>query len=249
MGVPVIGCSCPVCQSKDPKNKRLRPSALITVDNKKILIDCGPDFRSQALRAHITTLDGIIFTHAHQDHTGGIDDLRIFHMRTKLALPCLLSSESLRDIQQRFSYIFSEHDHGYDKLLPKFQFQFFELDSGKIDFIGLPIHYFTYSQAGMRVTGLRFGNLAYVTDIRNYSESIFEDLKGVEILIVSALRQMPSPIHFNIDEAVEFSRKVGAHHTWLNHLAHEIDYAKTNEYLPENIRVAYDGLEINFLIS
>ena len=248
MGVPVIGCTCQVCLSTDPKNKRLRPSALLHIDKKTILIDCGPDFRTQAIRAGVSTLDGVIFTHAHQDHTGGIDDLRVFHMRSKQPLPCLISQECLGDIQRRFSYIFSEHDSGYDKLLPKFQFSILSNLRGEAEIAEIPLRYFTYEQAGMRINGFRFGNLAYVTDIKHYPDSIYEDLEGVEILIISALRSTPSPIHFHIDEAVDFIQKVGARKSWLVHLAHEVEYSNTNEYLPENIRVAYDGLEIDFFI-
>ena len=108
MGIPVVGCSCEVCHSPSPHNKRLRPSALLTVDGKNILIDAGPDFRTQALKYHIESLDGVIFTHAHHDHTAGIDDLRVFYMWTGKALPCLASHETAEDLKDRYKYIFSK---------------------------------------------------------------------------------------------------------------------------------------------
>lgn len=245
MGVPIIGCDCAVCQSRLPQNRRLRPSALVTVGKQKILIDCGPDFKEQALRAHLKLLDGLIFTHAHNDHSAGIDDLRVFCLRSGEPIPCLLSEEAARDIKRRFYYLF-DHDDVYSKLKARFDLDYFEKDRGEKDFLGLRIRYFSYKQVGMRVDGLRFGNLAYVTDIREYPETIFEDLKGVEILILSALRFAPSPMHFSVDEAIDFAARVGAKETWLMHTAHELEYEKANAYLPENIRMAYDGLQLEF---
>lgn len=245
MGVPMIGCHCPVCSSSDPHNKRMRPSVLLKIDNKKILVDCGPDFHVQALLYHLDQLDGVILTHGHYDHTAGVDELRIYYMRSRKPLPCLMSSQTATDITTRFGYIF-EPDASYDQLVTKFDVQILPEDKGKVDFLNLPIRYFSYKQAQMQVNGFRFGNLAYVTDIREYSPSIFKELEGVEVLILSALRYTPSPLHFSVDEAIEFSKKVGAKMTWLIHIAHELDHEKTNTYLPENVRMAYDGLEIDF---
>ncbi|MBA3815090.1 MAG: MBL fold metallo-hydrolase [Parachlamydiaceae bacterium] len=243
MGIPVIGCKCPVCQSEISFNKRLRPSALLMIDGKRILIDCGPDFREQALRYGLDQLDGIIITHAHNDHTAGFDELRIYSLRTHQAIPCLLSPDTLADLKRRFYYIFDE-DSPYAALTAKFQLQLLESERAEVLFAGLDVRYFTYQQGGMNVNGFRFGNLAYVSDIRDYPTTIFEDLKGVETLVISALRFSSTPLHFSIDEAVDFSRRVGAKQTWLMHIAHELDHEKANAYLPADIRLAYDGLEI-----
>lgn len=245
MGVPIIGCDCDVCRSSSPFNKRLRPSALLTVNGKTILIDCGPDLRYQALRAHIKALDGLIVTHAHHDHTAGVDDLRVLYIRTRTAMPCLLSKETAESLKIRFAYIF-EGPGPYEKLLAKLDFQILPTERGEVSFLGLPIRYFTYEQGGMVVNGFRFDDLAFVSDICHYSPTIFEDLKGVKTLVVSALRFEPSPLHFNIDQAVEFSKKVGAEQTWLTHIGHELDHEKGNRYLPPNVRLAYDGLSIQF---
>lgn len=245
MGVPIIGCDCVVCQSTHPENKRLRPSILLTVENKQLLIDCGPDFKQQALHANLSHIDGLIFTHAHNDHTAGIDDLRVFCLRSGLPIPCLLSSETEADLRRRFYYMFDNID-AYAKFKARFDMQNFDGERGVAHFQNLVINYFSYRQIGMLVMGLRFGNLAYVTDIRDYPETIFEDLKGVDTLILSALRFSPNPMHFSVDEAIDFSKKVGAKKTWLMHIAHEIDHEKGNAYLPENIRLAYDGLKLDF---
>lgn len=244
MGIPVIGCRCPVCNSESPCNQRLRPSGLITIDQKMFLIDCGPDFRTQALRHHIDHLDGVIVTHAHHDHIAGVDDLRILHMRSKTPIPFLLSEATAKDLKQRYYYFFEEDTQG--KLTARLDLHVLEGHRGEVEFQGVRIRYISYSQVGMHVNGYRFGPFAYISDIRQYPDTIFEDLRGVKILVVSALRTTSSPMHFSVDEAVEFSKRVGAEQTWLTHIAHDLDHEQTNAHLPPNVRMAYDGLEINF---
>jgi phosphoribosyl 1,2-cyclic phosphate phosphodiesterase len=247
MGVPVIGCDCSVCQSPSPLNKRLRPSALITLGEKKILIDTGPDLRQQALRYKIKNIDGAIITHCHNDHTAGFDEVRVFYMHSKKVLPCLASSFTANDLKGRFAYIFENNDK--QKLVPKINFQVLQLDRGEIEFLGYQLGYVTFEQAGIPVNGFRFGNLGFISDIREYPETIFDDFKGIENLVLSSLRHEYSPLHFSIDEAIAFSRKIGAKQTWLTHIAHEIDHEKTNPQLPKGIQLAHDGLEISFQIE
>lgn len=245
MGIPVIGCSCPVCSSDNPINRRTRPSALIKINQKLILIDCGPDFKEQALRFGLDTLDSVIFTHAHHDHSAGLDELRIYSLRSGHPIPCLLSSDTLEEFRKSFHYIFDENS-AYSPFTTKFTLQLLESQRGETVFQGINIRYFSYKQGGMHVNGFRFANLAYVTDIRDYPETVFEDLRGVDTLILSALRFAPSHLHLTVDDAIDFARRVGAKHTWLTHIAHELDHDKTNAYLPENIKMAYDGLELEF---
>ncbi len=246
MGIPVIGCPCPVCKSDSPYNKRMRPSALLQVNDKSIVIDCGQEFRIQALKHHLDDIDGVIFTHAHHDHSAGIDDLRAYYLHhKKTAIPCLLSKETLLDLQTRYHYIFDGMNYP-DKLTPRLDLRIMEGERGEVNFADVSIKYFSFKQTGMKVNGLRIGNFAYVSDIKEYSETIFDDLKGVETLVLSALRFTPSWMHLMVDEAVEFSKKVNAKQTYFTHIAHELDHEKTNAYLPSNIRMAYDGLVINF---
>jgi phosphoribosyl 1,2-cyclic phosphate phosphodiesterase len=244
MGIPVIGCDCSVCQSKDPHNKRQRSSALLTIEGKKILIDCGPDYRYQALQYHIRHLDGVILTHSHYDHACGLDELRIYAMRSKGPIPLLVCPETFDDIKKTFGYLLIENR--VDQLKTKFELQILEKQRGETEFLGLKIHYISFEQAGMRVNGFRFGDLAYVSDIRTFDESIFDDLQGLKTLVISALRFTPSPLHFSIDEALAFIERCGAKKAWLIHLSHDVDHQHTNAYLPENVRLAYDGLEIFF---
>lgn len=245
MGIPVIGCSCPVCKSENPHNMRMRASIFCQIAGQAILVDCGPDFRQQALRHGIENVDGLIFTHAHNDHTAGIDELRVVCMRSGRPIPCLLSSDTAEDLKIRFNYLFEEREP-YAGLVARFGMQEFERDRGEVVFQGIRIQYFSYHQLGMRVDGLRFGDLAYVSDIKDFPETIFEDLKGVKTLILSALRFQRTKMHFSVDDAIDFAKKVGAEKTWLMHVSHELEHDAGNAYLPEGIEIAYDGLQLEF---
>lgn len=245
LGVPVIGCHCATCQSTSPFNKRLRSSILLNMNGKTLLIDASPDLREQALKFKIEKIDGVLFTHAHYDHTAGIDDLRIYHFLNKRPLPCLVSSETAEDLKRRYYYMFKEQPNeaiNQSRLV----LNVLKNDRGSTEFEEIPLSYFSFNQLAMQVTGFRFDHLAYVTDLKSYPESIFEDLKGVDTLIVSALRFTSTPMHLTIDEAVDFAKKVQAKKTWLIHMAHELEHEKTNNYLPQDIQLAYDGLKIEF---
>lgn len=244
-GVPVIGCDCRVCTSNSPYNKRFRPSVLIKYNQKNILVDPGPDFRDQALKFNVKRLDATIITHVHFDHIGGLDDLRIFYFIEKKPIHCLLSKASYEEIKLRYFYQFLESKK-HNSQTVKFEYLILQNERGEVDFHGLQIKYLTYHQGDMPVLGLRIGNLAYISDIKTYPETIFEDLKKIETLVVSGLRHRPSYVHFSVDEAVEFSRKVGAKKTYLNHIDHELDHELENARLPENIQLSYDGLELEF---
>lgn len=245
LGIPVVGCHCEVCRSTLAENKRSRPSILVKTGGKKLLVDCGQEFRLQAVTYNVDKIDGAIITHAHHDHTAGVDDLRAYYMHDHQPVPCLLSQETLDDLKIRYHYIFSETPYP-EKLTSKLHLEIMKGERGEVNFVGVPIKYFSYQQAGMKVNGIRIGTFAYVTDIRNYPESVFEDLKGVEILVVSALRFTSSVIHLTVDEAIAFSQKIGAKMTYLTHISHDLEHERTNAYLPPNVRMAYDGMEISF---
>ncbi|MCH9628041.1 MAG: Phosphoribosyl 1,2-cyclic phosphate phosphodiesterase [Chlamydiales bacterium] len=244
-GIPMIGCDCPVCISKDPKNARLRPSALLKIEDKHLLIDSGPDFRTQALRYHIHHLDGVLLTHSHFDHVAGLDELRIYYLIERRALPVLASKETLKDLKRRYDYLFREKSWGMS-LAAQLEFHVLEKSRGQTDFLGIALTYVSYEQGGMAVNGYRFGPFAYISDIRTYPDTLFADLKGVEILVVSALRQESSMMHFTVDEAVEFAQKIGAKQVYFTHIGHELDHHQTNATLPEGISLAYDGLTVEF---
>lgn len=242
LGVPVIGCTCSVCQSTNLKNKRTRSSLLLTTHGKKLLIDAGPDLRCQALTYSIDHLDGVLFTHAHHDHTAGMDDLRIYNFRNKAAVPCLVSAETAEDLKKRFYYMFGETP----EIKERVELDVLPDDDGNYVFQGVPLRYFTYEQVGMKVLGFRFGNMAYVTDIKTYPDSLLDELKSLDILVLSALRFGPSHMHFTVDDAVAFVKKIAPKKTYLTHIAHELDHEKTNDYLQDGIELAYDGLEFTY---
>ncbi len=238
-GVPVIGCRCSVCISSSPFNARLRPSALLQVKGLNLLLDVGPDFRMQALQYRIDHLDGLILTHTHFDHIAGIDDLRIYCARSKSKIPCLLSQDSLKELEKRYDYLFT----GAPPLLKT---ELLPSERGITSFLGIELGYTTYEQGGMKVTGYRFGNLAYVTDIREFDPSIFSFFEGVQTLVLSAAREEKSKLHLSVDEAVAFAKRANVKQTFLTHLSHSLDYEMMNQKLPPSVRLAFDGQQIEF---
>ncbi|HRD55093.1 MAG TPA: MBL fold metallo-hydrolase [Parachlamydiaceae bacterium] len=246
LGVPVVGCECATCLCKNPFDKRSRSSGLILADGKSILIDCGPDFKAQALSAKLKNFDALVLTHPHYDHIGGLDDLRALFFTRQEPLPCFLSNYTAVDVKRRFDYMFKAENQ--PMITPKLDLQEFPFERGVAEICGIKIKILTYTQTGMPVNGLVVGNLAYISDIKEFPETIFQDLEGIEILIISALRSTPSFMHFNVDEAIAFSKKTTAKQTYLTHMAHELLYEKVNASLPANIQMAYDGLTLNFQI-
>jgi phosphoribosyl 1,2-cyclic phosphate phosphodiesterase len=242
-GIPMIGCHCEVCTSLDPCNKRLRPSGLLTWQGKRLLIDVGPDFRTQALRYGIDHLDGILISHSHYDHIAGIDELRAYYLHHRIPLPVLLSKSTYLDLKRRYDYFFQKRS--LETSLPaQLDFHVIEEMRGEISFLDLPVGFTLYEQATMPVTGFRFGMFAYISDIRQYPDTIFDDLKGLEILVLSMLRQEASFMHLNLEEAIAFAKRVGASQTYFTHMSHEIEHAKVCALLPEGLHLAYDGLTL-----
>jgi phosphoribosyl 1,2-cyclic phosphate phosphodiesterase len=242
-GVPMIGCECAVCCSSSPYNKRLRSAGVIRVGEKNVLIDVGPDFRAQALGSKITHLNAVLLTHAHADHIAGMDDLRAYYFAEKKKLRCILSEETFDEVKVRYHYMMQPVAIG-KPLSAQIDFQILEGDSGEFEVEGLQFQYFSYFQQGMKVTGFRLGDFAYVTDIRDYSKEVFESLKDVRTLVLSAIGHTPRKMHFSIEEAIAFARNVGATKTWLTHISHDLEYAQTESILPADVRMSYDGLEI-----
>ena len=234
-GIPVIGCKCNVCKSSDPKNQRLRTSGMIKYGNKNILIDATPDIRYVCLKYGLTHLGAVLLTHPHEDHIGGINDLRPFSFYYHQTIPMYLSEVTAEVLRIRFDY-----------LLDRFSYTRLDQDRGGFSINDLDVKYFTYSQQGLKVNGFRFGKFAYVTDIKEYNDSIFEDLDGVETLVLGAINEKDSKMHFSISEAVAFKQKITSVKVcYLTHLSHEVDHETLSHTLPNGVVLAYDGLEID----
>ncbi len=242
-GVPLIGCDCPVCISGLAVNQRLRPSGLLKLRGKNLLIDVGPDFRAQALCHKIASIDGLILTHTHSDHIAGIDDLRIYCLRQKKPMPCLASQESFEDLQRRYYYLFEPSQPGATASV-RLDVTRLSQERGSVEFCKESIAYFSYRQSNMKVMGYKIGLFAYVSDIRDYDPSIFSWLHGVKTLVLSALQTASSKLHLCFEEAVLFAEKVGAKTTWLTHMNHSVDHSAMNQTLPPHIQLGFDGLEI-----
>lgn len=239
-GVPMIGCSCPVCTSDDPRDKRLRASAFVEHKGQKILIDAGPDFRYQMLRAGISTVDGILLTHNHKDHTGGLDDIRAFNYHEKKATSIYCEKYVEDSLRMEYSYVFAEKKYPG---IPEWSINI--IDNNPFTINGIQIIPIRGMHYRLPVLGYRFGDIAYCTDMNHIPEEEFSKLKGLEHFVINCVRRGRHISHYSLEEAVEIAGKVGARHTWLTHLSHQLPvYEKLSEELPEGIHPAYDGLVI-----
>lgn len=245
-GVPVINCTCKVCSSLDPKNKRLRSGMLLSYEGKSFLIDAGPDFREQALAYKIGTPAALFLTHTHYDHVGGLEEMRAYSYQTHIPVPCYLSRSSFENIQKMYYYLFLPKSERTSSRTALFDFHVLEGTEGVISLQEKAVNYFLYTHGDASVLGFKFGSFAYVTDIKEYTPELVAALEDIDLLVMSATCLKHSHVHMTIDEAIAFSQLVRAKKTYFVHLAHEIDYAYVSSLLPANISLAYDGLELQF---
>lgn len=248
MGVPTLGCDCAVCTSANPRDRRLRPSALLRWTEptggaeRVVLIDTGPDFREQALRAHVTHVDAVLYTHAHADHILGMDDLRplsFARFRQNGPIPLFAGPETTAVLERIFDYTFSPQATYINRARVELKPLAARNTVCGAEFTRVPLLH-----GAMEISGFRFGNAAYLTDVSAIPEASFALLEGVEVLVLSALRHAPHPSHATVDQALGWSRRVGARQTWLTHIAHDLGHEATNRALPEDVQLAYDGLTV-----
>lgn len=239
MGVPVIGCTCPVCTSTDPHNKRMRTSALLRVDAQQMLIDAGPDFRTQALRVGLQRLDALLLTHAHFDHVAGIDDVRPLNFRQRTPLPIYGSERTLRDVSERFSYAFSDTADGSTRPSLELHAVSGPFTVGGSTITPLPVMHGTWP-----IIGYRIGGLGYVTDASLVPAETMRLLRGVDVLVLNALRFEPHPTHFSLAQALEVIAELQPRQAYLVHLTHAFEHEAVNAQLPEGVQLAYDGLMV-----
>ena len=241
-GVPVIGCDCTTCLSDDLRDKRLRSSVLISRGNANVVIDVGPDFRQQMLRCGAERLDAVLLTHEHNDHIIGMDDIRPFNFRHNMDMPVHGLPRVLNDIRKKFAYIFDSDPYPGS---PKVVCQEIQPDqvleiADVITVQSLPVMH-----GNLPVLGYRVGSFGYITDASFLSEKTVQALKGLDVLILNALRYRKHETHYNFDEAVEVAHRIGAGMTYLTHMSHELGrYVDLAEKLPPHIQPAYDGQRI-----
>lgn len=252
-GVPVVGCSCAVCQSTEVRNKRSRCSALLSWGGYNVLIDTSPDLRRQSLDNNIHQVDAVLYTHGHADHVHGIDDLRVFNTKGSKAIPIYAHAAVIERLNRCFTYVFKWKnkgknagmntgvDNGNPGFSPRLQP---EVIDAPITLFGRKVEPIPLIHGESAVFGYRIGSLAYLTDCNHVPAESLEKLHNLDLLVIDALRFRAHPTHFTIDQAVAVGQRLQAKRIVLTHLTHDVDYVIHSAQLPENVEFAYDGMII-----
>ena len=241
-GVPSIGCTCAVCRSTDPRDRRLRPSIYVNVPGRAaILVDTSPDLRQQALTHDVTRVDAILFTHSHADHILGLDEIRRFNFMQRGAIPCYATSDVWTNIRRTFHYIFD----GVPRLgggIPMIEAH--EID-GPFAISGVRVVPVPLLHGNMPILGFRFGSFAYLTDCSAIPDASWRLVDNVDTLVIDALRDKKHSTHFTVDEALASIARIAPRRAYLTHMAHDLGHAQTNARLPAGVELAYDGLVLD----
>ncbi len=253
VGVPAIGCTCEVCQSDDPHNKRLRCAILVqwtssAGDEQTLLVDTPPDLRTQLLREQIALVNAVLFTHEHADHVFGLDDLRLFPFRLGGPVPLYCQRKVEERIRKSFDYAFHERKVTHAGARPQLEFQ--AIDTDPFEVLGLRVVPIPMMHGPhFEVLGFRFGDFAYCTDTNGIPPSSMQRLRGLKTLVIGALRHTPHVTHFNVEQAVAVAQELGAEMTYLTHVSHELDHETTNAMLPPGVQLGYDGLRVDVCLD
>ncbi|MFK7807138.1 MAG: MBL fold metallo-hydrolase [Saprospiraceae bacterium] len=240
-GVPVIGCTCEVCQSTDPKDNRLRTAVLISKGSVNIAVDCGPDFRQQMLRAKVDHLNAVLITHEHNDHVIGMDDVRPFNFSSGIDMPIYATEDVQEKIKARFSYVFSSNPYPG---APRLKLNTIQKDK-PFWVSGIKVNPIEIIHGRLPILGFRFGDFTYITDAKTITAGEMEKLKGTKVLVLNALHHNVHHSHLNLSEALEWIEKIAPEKAYLLHLSHKMGkHKEVSEQLPFNVELAYDGLTI-----
>lgn len=238
-GIPIIGSDHPVCLSSDQKDKRLRSSVMVEWGNYRYIIDCGPDFRQQMLTHKVDRIDGILFTHEHSDHVAGFDDVRPFYFNQS-GLPIYGQPRLIESIKSRFFYFFGEKKYPGAPSLSTI-----ELTDAPFRLHDLQIIPININHGWLPIFGYRLGDFTYITDAKTISEKEIEKFKDTRVLVINTLRQKEHPAHFNLDEALDFIKRINPEKTYLTHISHWLGFhEEVEKSLPKNVHLAYDNLKI-----
>ena len=241
-GVPMIGCTCEVCRSLDHRDQRLRVSVHLQVNGHSLVIDSGPDFRQQMLRARITHLDALLFTHEHKDHTAGLDDIRAFNFRQQTDMPVFGEPRVLKQLQQEFSYIFAEHKYPG---VPRVRLHPIERDDAPFDVLGTSVQPLRAMHHKLPVLGFRIGGFCYLTDANHIGLETRELLRDADVIVLNALRHEQHISHFTLAQAINVLEEAQPKRAYLTHISHQLGRHQAVEAtLPPWIRLAYDGLKV-----
>ena len=243
MGVPTIGCDCKVCTSSDARDRRTRPSVLLEYGGHTVLIDSTPDFREQALREKIKRLDAVLYTHAHADHILGLDDLRPLTFRREQKLPLYADDDTAKIIERMFAYVFDPAS----SYATRPQVTLHRLN-GALDLFGAKFQPLRILHGDSPITAYRFGTAAYLTDFSTIPEPTMQALRGLDVLFLDALRRRPHPTHSSLDESLKIVEELKPARAFFVHMSHDLPHEETNRGLPENVRLAHDGLKLEFEI-
>lgn len=244
MGVPTIGCSCRVCTSSDPHDQRTRPSIMLQYDGHCVLIDTTPDFRQQAIREHIRRIDAILYTHAHADHILGLDDVRPLSFRHGSKIPLYAHDSTATALESIFQYIF-DANYKYGGIARVEMKRF----NGSIDLFGANFEPVEIIHGETTIHGFRFGRAAYLTDFSEIPPQSMQQLLNLDILFLDALRHNPHPTHSTVANSLRLVEELKPARAFFTHISHDLPHEETNQSFPEHVRLAHDGLKLEFDIA
>ena len=258
MGIPTLGCTCDVCLSavstapgippSEPRNRRTRPSVLISYNNRNVVIDTGPDFHAQAIRAGIRRLDAVFYTHGHADHVLGMDDLRPLSFHNPDTLPLYADEPTALTIERIFDYTFRKHER-YSTSARVTLHRLDPTPGATVQLFGASFQRIPVTHGRQTITGYRFGSAAYLTDLSDLPPESVPLLANLDVLILDALRPDPHPTHSHLAKSIAIVEQLAPRRAFFTHISHGLDHDSTNAALPPHIRLAHDGLQITFDIS